>query len=221
MRLNRENSLIENNLYPLAGYHPPDIQKKFVEYLKPLEADILQVQAALLLHNLRLLGVLVAFFVGIESLAIWITPCIISYLTLAFITVPALTVVYTIGGVSFARKLYLSQLPALPATDPRRIRTLEEAVSYVWFPLLWGWRAAFFVYRLYVCPNAIDTVGFAVGAIVIGWIFKLLSFLALLLIATLCLFTGPALCTLTPGGKLIQQLIASVTSMVTARVKKE
>jgi hypothetical protein len=86
-------------------------------------------------------------------------------------------------------------------------------VSYIWFPLLWGWRLAFFVYRFSVCPNPIDAIGFAVGAIIVGRIFKLFPFLAVLLIATLCLFIGPTLSPLTPVEKWIQKLIASLKSM--------
>jgi hypothetical protein len=214
MRLHRENTLIENNLYPLAVYNPADIQKKFVEILRPLETDILQVEAALLLHNVPLLAVLAIFFLGIEALALLLTPCLISYLTLVFITVPAFTLVYTLGGVSFGRSLYLKELPVLSADNPRRLRTLEEIVAIIWFPLLWGWRAAFFFYRLFVAPNAIDTIGFVVVAVILGWIFKILNLLKLLVLATVIGLVTPALFTLTPAKAWLEKLVDAIKTQL-------
>jgi hypothetical protein len=210
MRLNRENTLIENNLYPLAGFHPPDVRKKFVSILTPFETDILQIEAALLLHNLRLFAVLFVFFVGFEILSILITPCVISYLTYAFILVPIATLVYTLGGVSFVRSLYLKELPALSPDSPRRLRTLEEIVGIIWFPLLWGWRGAFFVYRTFVCPNAIDTAALVVAVVFGGWIFKIMNLLTIALIATAHGLLIPALFTLTPAKKYLDKLIAAI-----------
>jgi hypothetical protein len=221
MRLNRENTLIENNLYPLAGCHAPEVQTKFVEILKPIENDILQIEAALLLYNIPLLLVFAGFLISFLYLSILITPCIVSYLTYALIAFPLLTLVYTAGGVDFARTLYLRELPELSQDDPRGIRSLDEVVSYVWFPLLWGWRLAFFVYRTFVCPNAIDAITLVVGSIFLGWVFKLLNPLKLLFIATPIALISPAVFSLTPAKKYLSQLISAIKSKAKGHPKQE
>jgi hypothetical protein len=221
MRLNRENTLIENNLYPLAGCHPAEVQTKFVELLKPLESDILQIEAALLLHNIPLLIVFGGFVLGFLGLSRALTPCVISYLTYAIIVVPVLTLVYTLGGVAFGRSLYLKDLPDLPPADPRRIHSLEEIVSYAWAPLLWGWRAAFFVYRTYVCPNPLDAGALVIGAIILGLLAKIVNPLSLLLTAAVIGLAAPAVLALTPAKQLIGEIIAAVRSRARPHPKEE
>jgi hypothetical protein len=210
MRLNRENTLIENNLYPLAGCHPPEVQSKFVSILKPIEADILQIEAALLLHNLPLLAVFSVFLIGFVSLSLLLTPCLISYLTYAFIAVPLLTLVYTLGGVTFGRSLYLKSLPELPETHPRRVRTLAEIVAVVWPVLLWGWRIAFFVYRTFVCPNAIDVIALTTTSVLLGWVFKIVNPLKLLLVGTIAGLAAPAVFALTPAKSVIDAVVDAI-----------
>jgi hypothetical protein len=221
MRLNRENTLIENNLYPLAGFHSAEAQKKFVEILKPIERDILQIQAALLLYNIPLLIVFAGFLISFLYLSVLLTPVVISYLTYAIIAVPLLTLVYTLGGVDFARTLYLKDLPDLEATNPRRVRTLEEIVSYVWVPLLWGWRIAFFVYRTFVCPNGIDAIALVLGAVIIGWVSKLVNPIGVLFVAVVIGLVTPALFTLTPLKSYLGQLVAAIKSKAKGHPKKD
>ena len=101
MRLNRENTLIENNLYPLAGFKPADVQAKFVSVLKPFETDILNIESALLLHNIPLFGALAGFFIGFWLLSRIICPAVISTLSYAFIVIPLFHLFYLVGGVDF------------------------------------------------------------------------------------------------------------------------
>jgi hypothetical protein len=206
-RLNRENTLIENNLYPLAGLHPPDVQKKFVEILTPLKDDILNIEAAVLLHNVRLFALFAGFLIGFLVLSIVVTKSFISPVIYLFILTPLLTLVYTLGGVGLARKFYLSPLPDLPEDNLARIRSLEEIVEWIWFPLLWGWRVAFFVYRTYVCPNAIDTVALIVAALLLGLIAKLVNLLIVLFAIVALFLTAPAILARTPVGEYLKNFV--------------
>ena len=207
MRLNRENTMIENNQYPLAGMHPADVQKKLVEYCKPIEQDILQIEAALLLHNIPLLaafgGYLLAFVIvsgilvgsGFPSLAYGI------------ILVPLFHLFWCVGGVEIGRKLYLREIPELPAEDPRRVRSVEELMEWFWFPMLWAWRAAFFVYRTFLLPNVVDTTAFIVIVVILGLLFKVINvfvLIGLLLVAGLAL---PAVLALTPAGEHVKKFL--------------
>jgi hypothetical protein len=136
-RLSRKNSLIEDNLYPMAGCHRDEVEKKFVEILTPFENDILQFESALLLHNIPLFVVYALFFVGFLVVSLLATKCFLSSLTYAFIVIPIFTLVYNLGGVSFGRSLY-KPLPELPEDNQRRIRPLAELVGWTAPALLWG-----------------------------------------------------------------------------------
>jgi hypothetical protein len=220
MRLNRENTLIENNLYPLAGCHPPEVRQKFVEMLQPYETDVLQIEAALLLHNIPLFIVFSGFLITFLTLSLWLTPCVISYLSYVIIAFPLLTLVYTLGGVKFGRSLYLRELPDTDDADPRRVRSLAEVVGLIAPVLLWGWRLAFFVYRTFICPNAIDGITLITVAVIIGWIAKLINPLGLLLVLTVAGLLAPALFTLTPAKEWIAALINAIKSKASRKPEK-
>ena len=56
MRLNRENTLIENNLQPFSGMTPEDVNKKnIVNSLKPYKEIIDQFQEAFSLINKKII----------------------------------------------------------------------------------------------------------------------------------------------------------------------
>lgn len=208
MRLNRENTMIENNQYPLAGLHPEDVQKKLVEYCRPIERDILQIEAALLLHNIPLLvafgGFLLAFVIvsglliadGFPSLAYGI------------IFVPLFHLFWCAGGVEFGRKLYLKELPeARGEDDPQRVRSLEELMQWFWFPMLWGWRVAFFVYRTFVLPNIVDTAAFIIIVTILGLLCKAINVFVLLGLLIVAGLAAPAVLALTPAGEKVKQFL--------------
>jgi hypothetical protein len=54
MRLNRENTLIGNNLCPCTGLTDSNIQKKFVQVLTPNEYIFYNIEKALFLENIPL-----------------------------------------------------------------------------------------------------------------------------------------------------------------------
>ena len=207
MRLNRENTMIENNQYPLAGLHPADVKKKLVEYCRPLEQDILQIEAALLLHNIPLLAALGGFLVSFVIVSGIVVSSGFPSLAYGLIFIPLFHLFWCVGGVDFGRKLYLSALPELPAENPQRIRSLDELMEWFWFPMLWGWRVAFFIYRTLLLPNIVDTAAFLVIVILLGLLSKVINFfvvLGLLLIVGLSL---PSVLALTPAGEHVRKFL--------------
>ena len=167
MRLNRENTLVENNLQPCSGMFPEDIQKKFVKALEPYKEYIDQFQAALWLHNIPLFGVIMGIAVGLfvlfELLRLSSIPNVIVFI----ITIPILELFYCFDVHKHIKKLFI-ELPQTAADAPDRIRSLEELISYTYKPILTIWRIGFFIYRTYLYPNVVDTIAFILGAIVIG-----------------------------------------------------
>jgi hypothetical protein len=212
-RLWRRNTLIEDNLYPLAGCHPPEVKAKFADSLEPIKEDIIQIEAALLLHNIRLFVVVVVFVVAFLSLSL-VLSSVLSPLAWAAIVVPLATLVYNFGGVGLARSFYF-KLPDSAYNGPARVRSLDEILDFAWFPLLWGWRIAFFVYRTYVCPNGVDAVVLIVAVVLIALVGKIINFLAILLAIAIVLLITPAVLTRTPLGTWAAQHIEGL------RKKKE
>lgn len=207
MRLNRENTMIENNLYPLAGFHPADGQKKLCEMLAPFEQDILQIQGALLLHNIplfvQLTGVLLGFVVLSGVLASKGLPSLVY----GAIFVPLWHLFYLLGGVALLRKSYLKELPKLDEKNPRRIRTLEELMKWFYMPMNWGWKIGFFIYRTFVCPNIVDTAVMIVVFIILGAIFKAINaFVVMGLLVTIFL-GAPAVLAMTPAGDFVKNVL--------------
>ena len=199
MRLNRENTLIENNLYPCAGMHPKDVQSKLLKILKPYENDILNLESALLLHNIPLLAAFGGYLVGFFILSNILINSFVSSLAYGIIFVPLFHLFYCLGGVQFGRKLY-KPLPNLSAEDPLRIRPLEELLTWFWCPILWGWRVGFFVYRTFVCPNVVDTALIIVAIILLNLIFKVINAFILIIILLVLSLAAPAILTQTPAG---------------------
>ena len=206
MRLSRENTLIENNLYPCAGMHPKDVQIKFVKALKPYENDILNLESALLLHNIPLFAAFGGYLLAFLIISNILVHSFVSSLAYGIILVPLFHLFYCLGGVQVGRKLY-KPLPDLSADDPQRIRTLEELVSYFWFPILWGWRIGFFVYRTFVCPNVVDTAAFIVIIVILNLLLKCINVFILLIVLLILALAAPAILTQTPAGDYVAKFV--------------
>ena len=219
MRLNRENTMIENNLYPLAGFHPEDGQKKLCEMLAPLEQDILQIQGALLLHNIPLFVQLTGILLGFVVLSSVLASKGVPSLVYGAIFVPLWHLFYHLGGVTLLRKSYLKELPKLDEKNPRRIRTVEELMNWFYLPMTWGWRIGFFIYRTFVCPNVVDTGAMIVVFVLLGAIFKAINgFVVMGLLVVLFLAT-PAVLAMTPAGDFVKNVLEEMEKK--KKAKKE
>lgn len=167
MRINRENTLIEDNSYPLAGMREEDICKFFTDALHPYTPIINQLQGALLLHNVPLFcTILAGVFVFLYSFRIVSNS---EFPTVLFIIAvyPLCMLLLKLGGGNMLKSLCI-KLPVLPENEPARIRPLKEIVALAWMPILFAWRVGFFVYRVFVCPNIIDIAVLLFAIVVIG-----------------------------------------------------
>lgn len=191
MRINRENTLIENNLYPFAGFSREEIIESFVKSCRPYEDHIMQFQAAFLLHNMRLFLALICIVVGLNSFIYMLFSCDISAAIILLIIIPLLELIYCFDVHISIQKLYI-EVPKLDAEDPSRLRPLESLVAMFWKPVLVVWRAGFFVYRTIVCPNPIDSVILIVLLLILGVINRIVHLGALLSISSFLFVLFPA-----------------------------
>ena len=192
MRLNRENTLIENNLQPCSGMRAEEIQKKFVKALEPYKDYIDQFQAALLLYNVPLFGVIMGIAVGLFIVFELLRCSSVPNVVVSIIAIPILELLYCFDVHLRIKKLFI-ELPQTAPNAPDRIRSLEELVSYIYKPVLTIWRIGFFVYRTFLCPNVVDTIVLIVVSILLGLISRILPFFEIICLSIIILLAIPAL----------------------------
>ena len=185
MRLNRQNTLIEDNLQPCSGMTPDEIQKKFVNAMKPYEEFVNQIQAALYLINVKLyvaLCIAVAAVIAVFSLLI----CSSVPNTIVFIiTIPIIELFYCFDAHIAIKKLFI-EIP-----KDKKIKSLEELAALFWRPVLTIWRIGFFVYRTFVYPNAVDTIVFILAALAVGFINKFIPIFVIIALALVAFVVLP------------------------------
>jgi len=205
MRLNRENTLIENNLYPFAGLKDEDVKKKFVSALEPHQEIIDQIQSAMFLHNIPLFSVILSIIVGF-----WIL-CLVLYRILPkpvfmIILIPLFHLLYCFDLHKFVKKFF-GKLPELSENDPCKLWTIEQIVDLVHKPALLIWRIGFFIYRTFLCPNPVDTIVFILATIVLGFLGSRFNFVIIAGIKLILFFCAPAILTKTPAGPFLKGLL--------------
>jgi hypothetical protein len=194
MRINRENTLIEDHSYPLAGMREEDVCRFFCDAIRPFVPHISQIQGAVLLHNIPFFCVIIVlssvFLYSFRIVNDSGFPMFLYVLGLY----PLLCLLFKLGGQSMVKSFYV-KLPDLPETAPDRIRTIEEIVEMVWKPTLVIWRIGFFVYRTYVCPNVVDIIVLLSSLVLLGFVFMAVNVVAVAFVALFILLTFPALLT--------------------------
>lgn len=193
MRLNRENTLIEDNSYPLEGMHEEDICEYFTSVFKPYESIIKQFEAALFLHNVPLyITIIIICGIFITSFKVVVEsefPTIIFLICLY----PSINLLLLVGGRNMLSSLCI-EIPDLPEGSPSRVMNVEEIVNIIWKLLTFVWRIVFFAYRTFVCPNVIDIIVFLFTVIVCGLLLCVLDGLFILsVILAILLFFPPLL----------------------------
>ena len=180
MRLNRENTLIENNQYPLAGNNPQQAQDYLVKACTPYKEYFDQVQAGLFLHNPLMYIFLVVFTLLTCCVFVWIKN-VFGSLALGIVIVPYFYLFYCFGFIEkvFVKYLYIKKLPEITADKRDHIRSLEEIFAIVWCPVVWVWRIGFFIYRVFVCPNGIDVAVFIVAVFILSILSRVFNFIIL------------------------------------------
>ncbi|OHS96635.1 hypothetical protein TRFO_37155 [Tritrichomonas foetus] len=193
MRINRENTLIEDNSYPLAGMHEEDICNYLTTVLKPYEPFFNQFQAAVLLHNVPLyITILLISFVFLYTFKIIVDS---EFPTIFFLIAlyPMVNLILLIGGQNVLTNLCI-EIPELPESAPDRVRPIHEIIQIVWKPLIFTWRAAFFAYRTFLCPNIVDIIVFLAVVIISGLLLCVLDGLLILsILVAICLIFPPLL----------------------------
>lgn len=208
MRLNRENTLIENNLQPMAGCPPEEVQAKFVKALEPYKEYVDQFQAALLLKNIKLFAAMLVTVIGMIVVFALLIASSIPNVIVAIIAVPILELFYCFDAHLKVKKLFLAEIPKSAEGAMDRQRSLEEIVALTWKPVLLIWRFGFFVYRTFVCPNPVDTIAFILLCIIIGFLNKILCFFTLFSILLVVALITPAILVKTPAGEKLGQILA-------------
>lgn len=164
-RINRQNTMLENYLIPLAGTTPEERIDFYCNLFNPYSEIIYQFQAALLLHNIPLYILIIflsIFFIYITYLIEASPfPTLLFFLSL----IPLAQLARELGSSSIFKSLII-ELPQLPADAPNRIRNLEEIFDLLHPPFTFFWRLGFFIYKSILCPNLVDT--FALFLIIIG-----------------------------------------------------
>jgi hypothetical protein len=151
-----------------------------------------QVQGALLLHNIPLFCFLIVFsFLFLYSFK-WAADSGFPVFLYAASVYPVANLLLKLGGFAVLESLAV-KLPELSRNCPDRIRTIEEIVEMSWKPVLAAWRFAFFVYRLYLCPNDVDILLFLAVVIAVGLLYCILPIVTILCIVHLMVLTFPAI----------------------------
>lgn len=204
MRLNRQNTLIEDNLQPCAGMTPEEIQKKFVKAIEPYKEYIDQIQGALYLTNIPLFALLIGTVIAVFVI-FGVLSAILPRTAVLLITIPLLELFYCFDAQKLVKKLFI-ELPEKQADAPDRIRSLEEIVAIFWKPALFIWRVGFFVYRTIVCPNVVDTITLILATIIVSLINKHLCLITICAILFVLALIAPAILIKTPVGESLKQL---------------
>ncbi|EAY23643.1 hypothetical protein TVAG_119800 [Trichomonas vaginalis G3] len=207
MRLNRENTLIENHLQPYAGCTPEECLSKFVKAFTPYKEFIDQMQAALLLHNIKLFAAMLSTVIGVIALFAALKASSISNVIVGIIAIPILELFYCFDAEIHIKKLYLSELPKLADNVPDRIRSLEEIFAVAWKPVLVAWRFGFFIYATFVCPNPVDTIALIILIILLGLLNNVISLFWVFSFVLILALVTPAILVKTPVGEKLAELL--------------
>jgi hypothetical protein len=194
MRINRPNTLIEDNSYPLAGMHDDDVYGYFTEVMRPYAPLINQIQGALMLHNVPLfffmVVTVVVFLYSLKTVRDSDFPTILYLVSLY----PFVNLLLKIGGANGLKSLSVD-LPELPRTAPDRIRSIEEMAEIFGKPMLFAWRVGFFVYRTFCCPNVVDITVFLFLVFVVGFLCCVIDVVVVLTLGIAMGLTFPAVLT--------------------------
>ena len=161
-------------------------------------------QAALLLHNIKLFAAMLSTVIGVIALFAALKASSISNVIVGIIAIPILELFYCFDAEIHIKKLYLSELPKLADNVPDRIRSLEEIFAVAWKPVLVAWRFGFFIYATFVCPKIIILIillGLLNNVISLFWVFSFVLILALV---------TPAILVKTPVGEKLAELLLSL-----------
>ena len=194
MRICRENTLIENNLYPFAGNTPEEIIDYFTKLFSPFAEILYQIEGALLFHNIPLYLVICL----LSTMLLYASHIVVvsSFPTFFYLIslIPLIQFFRSIGAFTMFKSLTI-ELPKLPQDAPNRIRTLKEIIELIYPLLAFIWRFVFFIYRTFLCPNFVDTLALLLLFVFSGFIVMVLDFTIVLIFPLLIILLAPGILT--------------------------
>jgi hypothetical protein len=116
----------------LAWARGPDLQQRVVDFLSPHAADGLEIEAALLLHNVPLFLAFCGAALAVLAVSYLFTAYLVPPLAYCLAFVPACQLLRVFRAGSLLRSFYLGQLPDLPEGDARRILPIADLVRLLW-----------------------------------------------------------------------------------------
>lgn len=218
MRLNRENTMIENNLYPLAGYHTKDVIAYMAKACAPYKEYFDQVQAGLYLLNIPMYAFMIVFVI-FTCFTFSVIRRTFGSLALGIVIVPYFYLFHCTGFVEKVLKARIFKpIPEIAETERYHIRSLEEIFALIWFPVLWVWRIGFFIYRTYVCPCTVDTIGLIIGIFLLSFIGQMINYVILLsVLIIICMILIPLYVKTTA----LDQVIKIISDFINSKQKTE
>lgn len=173
-RINRQNTIIENYLIPLAGTTAEEKTAYYCQLFRPYEEIIFQFEGALLLHNIPLYVFIIflcfAFIYITYLIEISPFPTFLYFISL----IPAVQLAKEIGCFTIFKSMMI-KLPDLPKDSPNRIRTLEEIFNLLHPCLTLIWRIGYFIYHTILFPNIVDTIALFTIIVLLGLISIIVS----------------------------------------------
>jgi hypothetical protein len=185
---------------PPSKVDPETVRAKVNELLSSHEDDIRQIEAALLLHNPVLFGVIDGIVVAFFLSSILLTRCLISPVVYAFILIPLYHLLSLTGAGGFVRKFYLSELPALNDDDPSRVRSLADVIDLLLPGLTLFYSGLDFAVATLKSPIPADTLILLVVVLSLALIGQIVNLFVVLLIFSVLALLTPIILTKTPAG---------------------
>jgi hypothetical protein len=180
------------------GEQAAQLQTKFANFLTSHSDDILQLEAALLLHNVRLFVAVCVFLATFLAASYFLTRSLISGLVYLAVLVPSVQLLSALHLLDFFRALYLPNLPNLRPTNPRRLRSLDELLALVAAPIHWGCLGVVYVIRVLRTPNAMDSLVVIMGIIALDFLFQAVDAFIVAAVIIAVALAAPAILTMTP-----------------------
>jgi hypothetical protein len=185
---------------PAKGRAKPDggraseLQSKFATFLTPYSDHILQLQSALLLHNVPLFAAICVFLSAFLAASYFLTRSLI-YLA---VVVPSVQLLSALRFFDFFRALYLSELPNLSDTNPRRVRALDGLLALAAAPIRLGCLGVVYVGRVLRAPNVMDNLIIIMAIVILEFLFQAVDAFVVAAVIIAVALAAPAVLTMTP-----------------------
>jgi hypothetical protein len=193
----------------------PTLQEDLISILSLRSSALLQIEAALLLHNIPLFLAILFTTLPFLILSYFLTVYLIPPLVYVFLCFPLFQLLQLF---QFARLFRLLFLPVLPSdSGPRRIRSIEELVRLFWGGISWAVRNAGRAVRAVVSPGPLDCAFTILGIIVADIVCQAVNPFLLLAGIEVIVMVAPGIITLTPIVEFVTEFQQRIRRVFTSR----